>query len=90
MQTTNIKYNSNFNRDFIWFLKIRHIFNFDGNDNYLNRKGLSIINYDKNGVSGKLAYFKYDSEGKIISTKHPNLLKALLKIKGSINLHIKM
>jgi len=49
-----------------------------------------IILFDKNGVSGKEAFFQWDSNGKILPTKHPNLLHKLLKTKGSVNLHIKM
>lgn len=74
------KYNQNFERDFKWYLSMRHIFNFDGVKDYYNKKG----------VSGKEAFFQWDSNGKILKTKHPNLLKALLKTKGSTNLHIKM
>ena len=69
---------------------MRHTFNFDGSANYFDKKGNEIIQYDKNGVSGKEAFFQWDSNGKIVPTKHPNLLKCLLKTKGSTNLHIKM
>lgn len=41
-------------------------------------------------MSGKEAFYKWDSNGKILPTKHPNQLHALLKTKGSVNLHIKM
>lgn len=50
----------------------------------------AIIVPDKNGATGKEAYYQWESAGKIIPTKHPNILAALLKIKGSVNLHIKM
>lgn len=78
-----MKYSENFNRDFNYYLSSRHIFNFDGR---LDRD----IVFDKNGISGKQCFHKFDSEGKLVATKHPNLVKALLKTKGSINLHIKM
>lgn len=78
-----MKYSENFNRDFNYYLSSRHIFNFDGR---LDRD----IEFDKNGIDGKKAFYKFDSEGKLVPTKHPNILKALLKTKGSINLHIKM
>lgn len=85
-----LKYNTNFERDFKWYLSVRHIFNFDGSHSYYNKKGENIIMYNKNGVSGKEAFYYWDSNGQIKSTKHPNLLLTLLKIKGSVNLHIKM
>lgn len=84
------KYNQNFERDFNWYMKMRHIFNFDGAEGYYNKKGEQIVQYNKNGVSGKEAFFQWDSNGKILPTKHPNLLHTLLKVKGSSNLHIKM
>ena len=84
------KYNHNFERDFKWYLSMRHKFNFDGAAGYLNKKGEPIIQYDKNGVDGKEAFFQWDSNGKIKPTKHPNILHTLLKTKGCTNLHIKM
>lgn len=84
------KYNANFERDFNWYLSMRHKFNFDGCAEYFNKKGEKIVIYDKNGVNGKDAFFQWDSNGKIKPTKHPNLLHTLLKVKGSANLHIKM
>jgi len=84
------KYSPEFERDFKWYLKMRAMFNFDGSNSYHNKKGQDIIVYDKKGVTGKEAFYKWDSNGKILPTKHPNLLHTLLKTKGSVNLHIKM
>ncbi len=87
------KYNDNFERDFKWYLSVRHHFNFDGVDVYIKRKdGIAypVIVYDKQGADGKYAFYKWDSNGEIIKTKHPNLLHTLLKTKGSVNLNIKM
>lgn len=84
------RYNKNFERDFKFYLRVRNVYNFDGNLLYFDKKGNNIVNYDRNGVDGKEAFFQYDSNGIIKPTKHPNLLYSLLKIKGSINLHIKL
>jgi len=84
------KYNKNFERDFKWYMSMRHIFSFDGSSSYHNKRGEYIVQYDKKGASGKEAFFQYDSNGTIKPTKHPNLLLSLLKTKGSANLHIKM
>jgi hypothetical protein len=84
------KYNPNFERDFKWYLFMRHKFNFDGCLEYYNKSGQNIIQYDKNGVDGKESFFQWDSNGKIKPTKHPNILSTMLKVKGSCNLHIKM
>ncbi len=85
-----MKYKESFNRDFNWYLSMRHNFKFDGCAEYHNKKGELIIQYDPNGIDGKKAFYLYDSSGEIRKTKHPNLLHALLKTKGSVNLHIKM
>jgi hypothetical protein len=85
-----MKYNASFERDFNWYLKMRHKFNFDGSNNYYNKQGKEVIVFDKNGVSGKEAFYKWDSNGQIVPTRHPNIMHSLLKTKGSVNLHIKM
>jgi hypothetical protein len=78
-----MKYSKNFNRDFAWYLKMRHFFNFDGS------LPPDIV-FSADGIDGKQAFFLYDSQGKSIPTKHPALLATLIKIKGGVNLHIKM
>ena len=78
-----MKYSKNFERDFNWYLSMRNLFSFDGS---LPRD----IIYDKKGVDGKKAFLMYDAQGKLVPTKHPNILSTLLKTKGSTNLHIKM
>lgn len=86
-----MKYSEQFERDFKWYLSVRHFFNFDGQAEYFDRRtGYNLICYSPHGVSGKHAFYKWDSNGLILDTKHPNLLHALLKTKGSVNLHIKM
>jgi hypothetical protein len=68
-----------------WYLKVRHYFNFDG-------KPFEEIKFDRNGIDGIKAFYLVDSNGKkaIKPTKHPNIYKTIFKIKGSVNLHIKM
>ena len=78
-----MKYSKNFTRDFKWYIKVRHFFNFDGHEN-------RPIVYDRNGIDGKKAFHIYDSQGVLKPTKHPKLLAVLIKAKGSVNLHIKM
>jgi hypothetical protein len=78
----NMTYSTNFTRDFNWYLKMRHLFNFDG-------KHKEVIS-DKNGIDGRKAFYLLDTEGKLFPTKHPNILTTLIKTKGSVNLHVKM
>jgi hypothetical protein len=86
-----MRYSTNFERDVRWFLRMRHKFNFDGTKDYFRPKtGEPLIQYDRKGVDGIRAFYEWDSRGKIVSTRHPNLLHTLLKTKGSTNLHIKM
>lgn len=69
---------------------MRYFFKFDGVLEYYDKKGNLLIQYNRKGVSGKEAFHAYDSTGKIKPTKHPNLLRTLLKSKGSCNFHIKL
>lgn len=77
-----MKYSENFNRDFNYYLKSRNTFTFCG-------KPQEEIPYDKNGLDAKKAFLKYDAEGKLLPTKHPNILGTLIKTKSSINFQIK-
>ena len=38
-----MKYSENFNRDFNWFLRMRHTFSFDGCLDYFDKKGRAVI-----------------------------------------------
>jgi len=38
-----MKYSNKFEKDFNWYLKVRSIFNFDGVDGYINKKGKDIM-----------------------------------------------
>lgn len=77
-------YSINFLNDFNWYLKMRHIFGFDG---ALDKYDVPFLS---NGVDARKAFLKLDAQGKLVPTKHPNVLRSLIKTKGSINLHIKM
>lgn len=79
------KYSSNFERDYTWYLKYKDIFTFDGSLNTSDK-----VIYDENGGDAKYCFYKFDSRGKIIPTKEPELLYQIHKCKGSINFNIKM
>ncbi len=78
-----MRYSKNFNRDFSWYLSVRSIFQFSGSND-------KEVIKDNNGVSGKKAFFLYDSQGKLVPTKHPKLLSTLIRTKASVNLHRKL
>ncbi len=85
-----MKYSKTFERDYSWFLSVMDFFGFDGRSDYINKHGKEIVVSDTNGVSAKEAFYLFDSQGIIKPTKEPNELRWLLKVKGSINLHIEM
>jgi len=85
-----MKYSINFESDYNWYLSVANFFNFDGTDEYYNKKGIKIIQHNDNGLTAKECFYLYDSQGIIKETKEPDLLRILLKTKGSVNLHIKM
>lgn len=78
-----MKYSYKFIRDLNWYIKVRHLFSFDGHQ-------YREIIYDPKGIDGRKAFYLFDSEGKLKPTKHPNILRSLIRTKGSVNLHIKM
>ena len=49
-----------------------------------------VVQFDKEGVDAKRAFFEWDSNGKVYPTNEPDLLRKLLKTKGSTNFHIKL
>lgn len=77
------KYSNNFNEVFQFYFRMRKQFWFAGGE--LTKSPVQ----DRNGVDGKRAFFLMESTGKMVPTKHPNLLFALLKSKASANFHIK-
>lgn len=76
------KYSENFMRDVRFYLSGRNFFCFDGSP-------YKEVEYSKTGVDGIKAFHLFDSQGKLVPTKHPALLKRLIKTKGAVNLQIK-
>lgn len=78
--------------DIKFLLSVRNVFAFSGltNDSLVNKHGRPIVQFSRNGVSGLVAFYAYDSLGMVLETKHPNILAALLHTKKSVNLHIRM
>lgn len=85
-----MRFSRRFERDYGFYLRVMNIFNFDGNNHYLDKKGNNLIVHDIDGISAKEAFYLYDSDGKILPTSEPELLKNLFRTKASINLHIEM
>ena len=85
-----MKFSKKFESDYNWYLSVAHIFNFDGCDNYYNKKGVRLIQYSEEGLTAKECFYLYDSQGVIKQTREAGLLEIILKTKGSVNLHIKM
>lgn len=85
-----MKYSKNFERDYNWYLSVSDIFCFDGAKDYHNKKGIELIQFNKEGKTAKECFYLYDTNGIVKPTCEPEELKTLLKTKGSINLHIKM
>jgi hypothetical protein len=69
-----------------WLLSKRHTFNFDG-------KPEEDVVFNPEGKSGFQLFYEVDTYGKKKvepTTRHPNIYRALMKTKSSVNLHIKM
>lgn len=81
-----MRYSKNFERDYIWYLKYKDTFDFDGSCETTNKIKIDL----EKGKAAKECFYIYDSKGIIIYTSEPNLLYQLFKCKGSINFNIKM
>lgn len=79
-----MKYGKNFERDFVWFMKYKDVFNFDASD----CTGDKVV-YSEAGLSSKECFYLFDSQGRVIPTSEPELLFSLHKAKGGINFQIK-
>lgn len=89
-----MKYSKNFDAQFDFYFRMKKKFDFSGD--YLRPKNASTvhdiltIDYRKDGVDAKQAFFTFESTGKLLPTKHPLLFHSLLKCKASANFHIKL
>lgn len=77
-----MKYSRNYNKSFLFYIT--------------NLKTLKFcpftlpqIEYKKDGPDAKEAFFIYESQGKIVPTKHPRTLFKLLKFKAALNWQVK-
>jgi hypothetical protein len=77
-----MKFSKNFDRDWDWYLKYKDTFTFSGSPPKKIEKG------DK--YTAKEAFYLYDSQGKLVPTKEPELLLQIFKCKESINFNIRM
>lgn len=85
-----MKYSKKFELTYNWYLSVSHIFSFDGTNEYYNKKGIKLVQFEKKGKTAKECFYLYDTHGIVKTTCEPEKLKTLLKTKGSVNLHIKM
>lgn len=75
-------YSNNFERDFNFYNDNKEKFTFCGEE-------VLSFPYDKNGLSAKDVFYKFDSTGKLLPTKEPELARLLLQCKKAINFQIK-
>lgn len=78
-----MKFSKKFNRDYEFYLQNRDTFTFCG-------VGVEVKGDLENGVSAKQSFQSFDTDGKVLPTNEPDLLKSIIVCKKSINLHIKM
>ena len=76
-----MKYSPAFKRDAAFYWRNRRKFTFFGNH-------LPEIQTDRQGVDGVRCFFDIDSRGKYRPTRHPRIVRALLRTKKSVNWQI--
>lgn len=86
-----MKYSQRFNEDYGWYLKNKDIFKFCGKaPPFTDRLGNNLVVPDlEKGKSSKECFYVFDSTGKIIATREPELLFEILRCKAGINWQIK-
>jgi len=77
-----MKYSTNFDND--WNFYVRHIGKFT-----FSAEAVPLQPLDPNGKSAKECFFRFDSTGKWLPCKEPELLRDVLTTKKSINFQIK-
>lgn len=75
------KYKEGFERDWAFYVANAGEFDFCG-------KAIEVES-DPNGPDAKRAFQLFDSQGKAVPCREPELLKKVITAKGSVNLHIK-
>jgi hypothetical protein len=83
-----MKYSKGFDRDYNFYKSNIDLFSFSGSQFDYPSKHCNVIE-DCKGVTAKESFYYWESNGEIVPTKEPKLLKGILKAKSSINLHIK-
>ena len=70
--------------------KFPHISKGMFSSHYFELRIENVVVPDENGASAKECFWLWDSQGRVEPCREPELFKAILKCKGSINLNIKM
>ncbi len=76
-----MKFSKKFNRDYDFYIQNKDTFTFSG-------VNVTVWPDLENGVTAKECFWRFDSTGNMMPTCEPDLLKALIICKKSINLHI--
>jgi hypothetical protein len=77
------KYKQAFERDWNFYYQNRHKFNFTGGK-------APIVIADPKGKDAKRVFHRYDSQGKMLPCKEPELLREIFACKVAVNMHLKM
>ncbi len=76
-----MKYKPAFERDYLFYLQNRFRFKFAG-------CSIPVIPYQADGVDAKKAFWAFDSQGKLLPCREPELFSELVACKKSVNLHL--
>ncbi len=76
------KYSQNFERDYNFYLQNAHKFSF--------APFQPVVLASEHGHDAKYCFWKWDSTGKVLPCREPELLSELMICKKSIGFHLKM
>ena len=77
-----MKYSKNFERDYQFYLTNAQKFNFAPDQ--------PVIEESSDGKDAKYCFWKFDSTGEMLACNEPEILRALIICKKSVNFHLKM
>ncbi len=78
-----MKYKPAFERDYLFYYQNRHRFKFAG-------CLIPQVPCQSDGVDAKKAFWNFDSKGKLLPCREPELFAEIMSCKKSINLHLIM
>jgi len=84
-----MRYSDNFERDFAFYMRNLDKFQFCGKVSFLDKRGTPLVVQDSQGRPAKECFYIFDSTGKVVPCREPDMLLQLHRTKAAVNWQIK-